>query len=336
MKIANPLYDRAFKVLMENDRIAKLIISTIIEKEIISLELQPQEVVIHDKKRNFPILRYDFKAIIKTDENKQKVVLIEVQKSKSPDPIMRFRRYLASNYMKPQKYVANNENKEGPLPIITIYFLGYKLKEYDIPAILVNNTVLDASTKEVIPYKNEFVELLTHPSYILQVERLPEKRRTKLEKLLSLFDQAKKADEDYLLALTDKEISELDEFAFLAQYLNNVIQDEYTIKQLQLEEEIEREFEKLEKLKEQIIIEQKEKEIARQQEKIAKQREKIAKQREKEAKQREKEAVQREEEAKQREKQAMLKLAKNMKKYGENIEIIMKETGLTREEIEKL
>ena len=64
MKIANPLYDRAFKILMENEKIAKLIISTIIEKEILNIELQPQETVIVDKKRNFPILRYDFKANI--------------------------------------------------------------------------------------------------------------------------------------------------------------------------------------------------------------------------------------------------------------------------------
>ena len=85
MKIANLLYDRAFKILMENEKIAKLIISTIIEKEIISVELQPQETTIVDKKRNFPILRYDFKANIITDAGKEKVVLIEVQKSKSPD-----------------------------------------------------------------------------------------------------------------------------------------------------------------------------------------------------------------------------------------------------------
>jgi len=40
--------------------------------------------------------------------------------------------------------------------------------------------------------------------------------------------------------------------------------------------------------------------------------------------------------AKQREKEAMIKLAIKMKKYGESINEIIKETGLTREEIEKL
>ncbi len=42
------------------------------------------------------------------------------------------------------------------------------------------------------------------------------------------------------------------------------------------------------------------------------------------------------EQAKQREKEAKKKLAAKMKKYGENVEEIIKETGLTRDEIEKL
>jgi len=40
--------------------------------------------------------------------------------------------------------------------------------------------------------------------------------------------------------------------------------------------------------------------------------------------------------AKQREKEAMIKLAEKMKKYGESIDEIIKETGLTRDEIEEL
>ncbi len=44
----------------------------------------------------------------------------------------------------------------------------------------------------------------------------------------------------------------------------------------------------------------------------------------------------REKEAKVREKEAKQKLAKKMIKYGESIEDIMKETGLTEDEIKKL
>jgi len=38
MKIAYPLYDHAFKYLMSNDRLAKKVLSTIMDKEILELE----------------------------------------------------------------------------------------------------------------------------------------------------------------------------------------------------------------------------------------------------------------------------------------------------------
>ena len=39
MKIANPIYDVVFKYLMEDSKIAKLLISTIIGEKILTLDL---------------------------------------------------------------------------------------------------------------------------------------------------------------------------------------------------------------------------------------------------------------------------------------------------------
>jgi len=319
MLIVNPLYDQAFKLLMENNKIAKKIISTIIEKEIISLQLQPQEVSIIDKKRNFPILRFDFKAIIRTEKEDEQVVLIEVQKSKSPNPIMRFRRYLASNYMKQERIIdKNGEEVEQPLPIITIYFLGYNLPEYNTPAIIVNNCVIDATTKKPIEEKSEFVKLLTHPSYILQVERLPEKRKTKLEKLLSLFDQARKTSDKFILDLGDDYFNSLSEFGEIIIYLNRAAQNEQTRLELQLEEDVEAEFEKQEKLLEQV-----------------KKNEHLLTQKENEIEQKENEIEQKENEIEQKE-QALINSAKVMLQTGISIEQISEITGLPKELVKKL
>ncbi len=68
----------------------------------------------------------------------------------------------------------------------------------------------------------------------------------------------------------------------------------------------------------------------------AKAREKEAKAREKEAKAREEEERRQKEEAKAREKEANQKLAKKMIKYGETIEDIIVETGLSKDEVKKL
>ncbi|MDR2765797.1 MAG: hypothetical protein LBB90_12310, partial [Tannerella sp.] len=41
--IANPIYDVVFKRLMENERIAKFFLGTILDEPVISLEVRPQE-----------------------------------------------------------------------------------------------------------------------------------------------------------------------------------------------------------------------------------------------------------------------------------------------------
>lgn len=56
MQIANPIYDSVFKYLMEDNRIAKLYISKIIEEEIEELIFCPQE--FSEKLEQFPITVY--------------------------------------------------------------------------------------------------------------------------------------------------------------------------------------------------------------------------------------------------------------------------------------
>jgi len=212
----------------------------------------------------------------------------------------------------------NGEEVEQPLPIITIYFLGYNLPEYNTPAIIVNNCVIDATTKKPIEEKSEFVKLLTHPSYILQVERLPEKRKTKLEKLLSLFDQARKTSDKFILDLGDDYFNSLSEFGEIIIYLNRAAQNEQTRLELQLEEDVEAEFEKQEKLLEQV-----------------KKNEHLLTQKENEIEQKENEIEQKENEIEQKE-QALINSAKVMLQTGISIEQISEITGLPKELVKKL
>jgi len=43
MIIANPIYDVVFKRLMENERVAKFFIGTMLDEEVISVSLRPRE-----------------------------------------------------------------------------------------------------------------------------------------------------------------------------------------------------------------------------------------------------------------------------------------------------
>ncbi|MEM7659971.1 MAG: hypothetical protein AAF399_27915, partial [Bacteroidota bacterium] len=114
MKIVNPLYDLAFKYLMQHDRIAKKVLSVLLECEILELTLSQQEMVAVSDQYGVKLYRLDFSAIIVDENGQQQKVLIELQKSKLPTHALRFRSYLGQNYAK----------KDAPYPIISIYILG--------------------------------------------------------------------------------------------------------------------------------------------------------------------------------------------------------------------
>lgn len=75
----------------------------------------------------------------------------------------------------------------NPLPIITIYFLGFPLDNIQRGIVKINREYRDVVTREVIDVKEDFVELLTHDSYLIQLRLLAGKSRTKLERILRIF-----------------------------------------------------------------------------------------------------------------------------------------------------
>ncbi|OQX77504.1 MAG: hypothetical protein B6D61_07065 [Bacteroidetes bacterium 4484_249] len=209
MLIANPIYDVVFKYMMDDNRVAKLLISAIINEEIIELEFRPKEKVVelsHEQIESnpnlknlkgritfFTVYRLDFSAVVKTKDGEHKKVLIEIQKAKYPTDIMRFRKYLGEQYSSEENVYMVNEPKtkyKKALPIISIYFLGHTLKHTNAPVIKVARKYFNIITGKEILEKEEFIESLTHDSYIIQIPYLKSKRQTELLILLSVFDQS--------------------------------------------------------------------------------------------------------------------------------------------------
>jgi hypothetical protein len=186
MIIANPIYDVVFKKLMENDRVVKFFIGTLLEQTIESVEVKPQEFTYTEKLAGLAIFRLDFIATIKTENGEYKKVLIEIQKAKNHIDLMRFRNYLAEQYKKED--TVNNERTI--LPITTIYILGFKLPEIETSCIRVERNYKDLINKAIINKKCEFIEKLTHDSFIVQVDRITDRYQTRLDKLLSVFEQS--------------------------------------------------------------------------------------------------------------------------------------------------
>jgi hypothetical protein len=231
--IANPLYDAAFKYLMQDNESAILLLSAILETEILELHFRPQEYVSEvtvmntqekelDELQNtttriLTIYRMDFLAKIKTKDG-FKNVIIEIQKSKFFSNIMRFREYLGNQYRtqenaivpqkkkKGDKFIKKNENTSEPLPIIAIFILGDGVPGFlDFSIIHANTRLTDAVTKKEIKKKSKYFDLLHHESYTINVPSLNFLKRNDLEKLLQIFRDNKAY---HFLIETDVDIPE--------------------------------------------------------------------------------------------------------------------------------
>ncbi len=195
MVIANPIYDVVFKRLMENERVAKFFIGTLLNETIETVEIKPQEFTYVDGLSALAVFRLDFFATIKTQNGELRKVLIEIQKAQNKVDLMRFRNYLGEQYKKEDIV----KEKKIALPLTTIYILGFKLPEILTPCLKVERNYKDLINKTTLTIKSDFVEKLTHDSYIVQVNRITDRYQTRLDKLLSIFEQTNFVDDNKIV-----------------------------------------------------------------------------------------------------------------------------------------
>ena len=170
-----------------------------------------------------------------------------MQKTRVLFDVMRFRKYLADNYKSQDEFVTETGNVKETLPIITIYFLNFKLPSIEFPLLKISRSYMDLVTKEVLFVKDDFIEQLTHDCYAIQIPRLRLNMQNRVEKLLSIFNQkyVKTADNKILnLPPEWNDDAELKEFI---ERLNKPLQDENMIRRADAEDEIESKFEDIER-----------------------------------------------------------------------------------------
>lgn len=299
MKIANPIYDVVFKYMMKDNLVARLLLSAIIGEEIVELQFQPKELPL-SLHESITVLRMDFKAIIRQKNGEQKVIIIELQKAKLHTDIMRFRKYLGDQYQDINNSAlietikTKNDNvieKRKAFPILSIYFLGHTLEfSSDVPVIKVNRKYIDLATGIELPYKEEFIESLTHDSYVIQIPYIKGKRRNELEKLLHIFDQSLYVTEEasdkvipHFLLINELEISEY--YRPILKRLSKAYMDKTLRDQMEAEEEMLNEMQNyarvVEDLKEEVVEQNK---VIEEQGKAIKESQKAIEEKEKEMK----------------------------------------------------
>jgi hypothetical protein len=262
MIIANPIYDIVFKYLMEDLDIAKGLLSLILDVEIEELTFKPQETASETEFGIIPIriYRLDFAAVIKQSDGSLKKVLIELQKTKRNTNITRFRRYLAENYQKEDVISVNGKEIKQSLEIVTIYFLGFPLTDIDTSILQVGNYFKDINTGELLDYtpKNDFVRLLNHESYMIQIPKLIGEQQSKVEKVLNIFSQKYITNDEHTLNYRGNEEDPL--VQQMLKRLTRAVADEQVRRNMDAEDEFDREYAELEE-KYASIIEQQKQEI---------------------------------------------------------------------------
>ena len=200
MRIANPMYDAAFKYLMDDDASARLLVGAVLDEEVESLQPLPQERAARPEPAPasgeppsgelLTVRRVDFAATVRTASGDRLRVLVEVQKARFTDEVMRFREYLGRHYADRENYDEGPDGRRRHRPLRAIYILGECLPRTEATVLKVSREYLDAVTGQRLADREEFVEALSHDCWVVQVPLLAARRRTDLERLLSVFDQA--------------------------------------------------------------------------------------------------------------------------------------------------
>lgn len=210
MLVANPIYDTVFKFLMEDERIARTILSALLKQDIVNVELRPHEYS-NTKRDTLSIFRIDFAATVRQSDGSEQLILIELQKTWLPTETLRFRQYLGVQYENPKNIVAESSDQHA-MPMVAVYILGHCLGDIEEPVIYVRHQAYDYNEQLVtkgIP--NAFIESLTHDSIIVQIPRLHGKINNRLDEILSIFDQTyKNSDNQHVLNLDDSYYAEDD------------------------------------------------------------------------------------------------------------------------------
>ena len=241
--VANPLYDAVFKYLMEDDRIAKTILSALLKKKVIDVKIRRNEYANLTRRESISMFRIDFAATVLDEDNQPHLMLIELQKTWLPTETLRFRRYLALQYNNEENMLKEEHGKYA-IPMVAIYLLGHCVGEIEEPVIYVNHHAYNYDGKKVeegIP--DPFVESLQHDSIIVQIPLLHGRVNNRLEKVLCLFDQTNVADNKKVIKVDDKQFEGDNDMEYIVRRLQSAAADPDMRYQMNAEDEFFKELE---------------------------------------------------------------------------------------------
>lgn len=204
--VANPLYDAVFKYLMEDERIAKTILSALLKKKVLEVSIRRNEYANVTRNEAISMFRIDFAAKVMEENGKSSLMLIELQKTWLSNTLHK-RRYLYPQYN-------NSANQDSTCPIIDINILGHRVGDIETPLIYIKNKIAyDYEGREITKgFPESFIANFKRDCVIFQVPLLDNLKCDNVRQILSVFSQD-------CLAKHEKQLIQLDDSD--SKYINN-------------------------------------------------------------------------------------------------------------------
>ena len=323
--VANPIYDSVFKYIMEDERIAKTILSVLLKKEVVHVTVRPHEYS-NTTRDTLSMFRIDFAATVREKEGneiKDRIVLIELQKTWLNTETLRFRQYLGAQYNN-KNNIREADEKGFAYPMVAVYLLGHKVGNIKEPIVYVNHDVFDYNGNVVAEGNAEpFVESLTHNSIIVQIPRLQGNVNNRLEKVLSVFDQTNvEGDTQQVLKIDEDKYADDNDMMYVLHKLTAAAANSEMRQDMNVEDEFYKAIEDRD-----TAIMQRDKILKEQSEQISQQSEQISQQSEQISQQSEQISQQSEQ---------LKNMAKALSASGQSNEQISQMTGMSVAEIAHL
>jgi len=208
--VPNPIYDVVFKYLMEDLESARIILSTLINKKITELNFEPlshaEKIKDPKSEKDIKLFHLDFTATIVDEKGKEELIMIELQKANKASDVFRFKRYISKNFQKKtEKEIIHPitqavEKVMKPIRLVPIFILNFRIENEINDLLIKTNRIKTGIFKEKkLEEDNEFIDNLSFDIYVVQLPNLAQIKpsdyegneyKTKLYKLLKLFDQA--------------------------------------------------------------------------------------------------------------------------------------------------
>ena len=321
--IANPIYDIVFKYLMEDERVVKILLSALLKKPVVEVELRKHEYsnVQRDK---ISMFRIDFGAKVRNADGSLHLVLIELQKTWLETETLRFRQYLGAQYANPDNMLKEKDRNSMGIPMVAVYLLGHRVGDIEEPVLYVKHNAFDYEGNEVTQgLPDPFVDSLTHNSIIVQIPRLHGHVNNRLEEILSVFDQTRKnKDNGQVLNINESEYVDDEEMMVIIHRLLAAAADAQVRQDMNTEDEF---FKAIEDRDTAIML--RDRQLAEQGQQLAEQGQQLAEQGQQLAEQGQQLAEQN---------SIIIESARQLKASGLDVEQIAAITKLTIAEIESL